>query len=191
MHGVDGNRPVNFDRNSLLEFETGCGGAGNRIGGGKTHDFFGGATRQASPYDDVPGNRPILSSYAAKPDDGNGIDPELRDVLRKLINWLSEARKTDNAEGASTVAPKNVPTSKFDPGSSSTQRVETQTEKTDLPKQSEYCRRRTDRHRRRRLRRQGRDLHGLVTSWRRRPGGGAVTHLHSQERRDTQERQYW
>jgi hypothetical protein len=101
MHGVDGNRPVNFDRNSHFDFETGCGGS--KVGGGANgnHDFFVGATRKASPFDEVSGNLPIPSSFLQKPDSGSGMAPELRDVLRKLINRLSDAKKGDSTEGTS------------------------------------------------------------------------------------------
>ncbi|HXV31957.1 MAG TPA: pectate lyase [Sinorhizobium sp.] len=101
MYGVDGNRPVNFDRNSLLDLETGCGGS--KVGGGAngTQDFFAGATRKTSPFGDVSGNLPIPSSFLQKPDSGSGMDPELHDVLRKLINWLSDAKQSDSTDGTS------------------------------------------------------------------------------------------
>lgn len=101
MHGVDGNRPVNFDRNSLLDVETGCGGGKVGGGGNGTHDLFVGATRKASPFDETSGNLPIPSSFLQKPDSGSTMDPELRDALRKLINWLSDTKKSDNADGTS------------------------------------------------------------------------------------------
>ncbi|MCF3641589.1 pectate lyase [Rhizobium sp. TRM95111] len=101
MDDVDANRLLNFDRSSHHYPDIGCGNAGGGTGNGRDTPGFAHSIRKASPFDDFQGDLPILSSYLPKSQDGSagGLDPELRDVLRKLINWLPDAKKTGNAEG--------------------------------------------------------------------------------------------
>ena len=108
MHGVDGQRPIDFDRSSRFDLESGCHGGGNKIDADSNRttatDFFGGQTRKASPFDDVPGNPPVLTSYVPKTKNASegSMDSELKDILRKLINWLSDSKKTDDTNGTSS-----------------------------------------------------------------------------------------
>ncbi|WP_245424997.1 pectate lyase [Rhizobium sp. M10] len=108
MYGVDGQRPLDFDRTSRFDVDSGCHGGGNKIDTDSNRtsvpDFFGGQTRKASPFDEVSGNPPMLTSYVPKTKNTSegSADSELKDVLRKLINWLSNSRKTDNADGTSS-----------------------------------------------------------------------------------------
>jgi hypothetical protein len=108
MHGVDGQRPIDFDRISHFDLESGCHGGGNKIDTGSNRtqgtDFTTGQTRKASPFEDFSGNPPMLTSYVPKSRETSqsGMDSDLKDVLRKLINWLSDSKKSDNADGTTS-----------------------------------------------------------------------------------------
>ncbi|MBB4293121.1 hypothetical protein GGE16_005206 [Rhizobium leguminosarum] len=137
MYGVDGQRPIDFDRTSRFDLESGCHGGGNKIdiGSNRTHttDFTTSQTRKTSPFDDFSGNPSMLTSYVPKSRETpeSGTDSDLKDVLRKLINWLSDSKKSDNTDGTSS--PDEISGHKTENNAEKqTKSSETTTEKSDL-----------------------------------------------------------
>ncbi|WHO77098.1 pectate lyase [Rhizobium sp. BT03] len=100
MHGVDGQRPIDFDRTSHFDLESGCHGGSNRI----DTDFTTSRTRKVSPFEDSSGNPPMLSSYVPKSRETSesGVDSDAKDVLRKHINWQSDSKKLDPSDEKQT-----------------------------------------------------------------------------------------
>ncbi|PDT02565.1 pectate lyase [Rhizobium chutanense] len=70
MYGVEGQRPIDFDRTSRFDLESGCHGGGNKVDtdSNRTHttDFTTSQTRKVSPFEDTSGNPPMLTSYVPK-----------------------------------------------------------------------------------------------------------------------------
>ncbi|RFB86355.1 pectate lyase [Rhizobium leguminosarum bv. trifolii] len=96
MCGVDGQRPIDFDRTSRFDLESGCLGGSNRA----DTDFTAIRTRKVSPFEDFSGNPPMLTSYVPKSRETseNGTESDPKDVLRKHINWQSDSKKVDPSD---------------------------------------------------------------------------------------------
>ncbi|MBB2688268.1 MULTISPECIES: pectate lyase [Rhizobium] len=96
MCGVDGQRPIDFDRTSRFDLESDCLGGSNRA----DTDFTAIRTRKVSPFEDFSGNPPTLTSYVPKSRETseNGMDSDPKDLLRKHINWQSHSKKVDPSD---------------------------------------------------------------------------------------------
>lgn len=138
MYGVDGQKPIDFDRTSRFDVESDCHGSGNKIDTGSHHtpntDFTTSRIRKVSPFEDFSGNPPMLTSYVptSRGTSESGVDSDFKDVLRKLINWQPDSEKPDNGMTDPVTPFKVSETPEIEtvsPGSSDTKKADPSDEK--------------------------------------------------------------